>query len=125
MWEQNMPGVMTPELADQIHDAIDEFGVEAMCQGIKVAIARNKRHAGLKYVMACARREVEGIAPTSTEKKPEKKRIQYGAGVGLDSVEYVFDQLEKKHGNEQKAIDAKTSCIIQGSDTAGNRRRLS
>lgn len=73
LWEQNMPGTMTPILADMIHDMIKETSVASVCEGIRVAVESGVRKPN--YVRGVAVRHASG------EGKPGGK-----ADVNLQSI---------------------------------------
>lgn len=91
MWEQNMVGTMTPFIKDDLISGLDDYGFDAMKEGIKAAVANGKQRAGTKYVLACARHEVEGTAPTGNN----SQRMNYGSGASLNNL----DKLERKMRN--------------------------
>lgn len=65
-WAENIPGTMTPILAEKLHDLIDECGAASVIHGIVTAITAGARN--LKYITACARNHAQGKEPQG--KKP-------------------------------------------------------
>lgn len=72
-WLNNMPGTMTPILADSINDLRNEYGDVAFVEAIKIAVKRNRR--SLDYVVGCLQRGVDVPAPTNGKPPPSKKRL--------------------------------------------------
>jgi hypothetical protein len=66
LWEQNMPGTLSPVLVDQIHAMIAETSAESVIEGIKVAVANGVRKPS--YVRGVAVRHASGEGkPTSMQ----------------------------------------------------------
>ena len=66
LWEQNMPGTLSPVLIDQIHAMIEETSAESVIEGIKVAVANGVRKPS--YVRGVAVRHASGEGkPTSMQ----------------------------------------------------------
>jgi hypothetical protein len=57
-WSQNIPGMMTPILAEKLHALIDECGVPSVLAGITTGVEAGARN--LKYITACARNHAAG-----------------------------------------------------------------
>jgi DnaD/phage-associated family protein len=77
MWQQNMPGTLSPVLVDQIADLVAETSIESVIEGIKIAVQNGKRNLG--YVRGCAVRHAsgEGAPVSSAEEKytPQTRKI--------------------------------------------------
>lgn len=57
-WAENVPGTMTPILAEKLHELIDECGAPSVIHGIVVAVEAGARN--YKYIAACARNHAQG-----------------------------------------------------------------
>ena len=79
-WAENIPGTMTPILADKLHDLIDECGPASAIYGIITGVEAGARN--FKYIATCARNHAQGKEPPSRaspggrgrkEREPERK----------------------------------------------------
>lgn len=70
-WAKNVSGVMTPILAEKLHELIDECGVLSVLHGITAGVGAGARN--YNYIAKCARNHAQGIdkpKPTGGDYRP-------------------------------------------------------
>lgn len=89
-WMDNIPGMMTPILKDEIIELVDECKAHSVIHGITVAVEQNKRF--FKYVASCARNHATGREPPGRKHSPsqlseaEKSKIITRAKIAQASI---------------------------------------
>lgn len=62
LWQNNMPGSLTPLIVDEINDFIDTYGVLEVDTAIRKAVSANKRSS--RYIAGILRNRAAGTEPT-------------------------------------------------------------
>ena len=68
-WEDNMPGTLTPMIADELAEDIATYGAEEVIHAIGVAVSAGKR--SMRYVQGVLRNRATGNEPHKNGKAPQ------------------------------------------------------
>lgn len=71
-WSDNMPGTLTPILADTIADDVNTYGADEVIRAVGIAVTANKRN--LQYVQGILRRRAAGDEPKRNGTPPKQKQ---------------------------------------------------
>lgn len=71
-WADNMPGTLTPIIADTIADDVRTYGADEVIRAVGIAVTANKRN--LQYVQGILRRRAAGDEPRRNGTPPKKKQ---------------------------------------------------
>ena len=71
-WADNMPGTLTPILADTIADDVNTYGADEVIRAVGIAVTANKRN--LQYVQGILRRRAAGDEPKRNGVPPKQKQ---------------------------------------------------
>lgn len=76
-WADNMPGTMTPIIADAIADDVHTYGADEVIRAVGIAVTANKR--SLQYVQGILRRRASGddAKRNGNGVPPKQKQIGY------------------------------------------------
>lgn len=72
-WSDNMPGTLTPILADTIADDVNTYGADEVIRAVGIAVTANKRN--LQYVQGILRRRAAGDEPKRNGVPPKQKQM--------------------------------------------------
>lgn len=73
-WQQNIPGTMTPIIAEQLDDLIDDFGADSLIRAITVAVNANIRT--MRYVKGVLEKEQNGTQPAGNGGSKKNVTVQ-------------------------------------------------
>lgn len=71
-WSDNMPGTLTPIIADAIADDVQTYGADEVIRAVGIAVTANKRN--MQYVQGILRRRAAGNDGNHNGTTPQKQK---------------------------------------------------